>query len=304
MSIKLSGISKIYGEQHAVDDISFDAEPGQVIGLLGPNGAGKTTTMKILTCYIPATKGSATVCGYDVQTHPLEVRNKIGYLPEHNPLYKEMYVREYLELVARIFKIENKKARVEELIEMTGLTTESKKKIEFLSKGYRQRVGLAQAMMNDPEVLILDEPTSGLDPNQLVDIRALIKDLGKEKLVLFSSHIMQEVQALCDRVIILNNGKLVADDPIENLGGRVRGERQLQVDFKLKMPLAEIEKLEGILRIKEISGTSYQIFTEDKVDVREAIFDLAVEKGNKLLAMSQEDLSIESIFQSITNSEK
>jgi len=304
LSIKLSGISKIYGEQHAVDDISFDAEPGQVIGLLGPNGAGKTTTMKILTCYIPATKGSATVCGYDVQTHPLEVRNKIGYLPEHNPLYKEMYVREYLELVARIFKIENKKARVEELIEMTGLTTESKKKIEFLSKGYRQRVGLAQAMMNDPEVLILDEPTSGLDPNQLVDIRALIKDLGKEKLVLFSSHIMQEVQALCDRVIILNNGKLVADDPIENLGGRVRGERQLQVDFKLKMPLAEIEKLEGILRIKEISGTSYQIFTEDKVDVREAIFDLAVEKGNKLLAMSQEDLSIESIFQSITNSEK
>lgn len=301
MSIVLEGISKIYGSQKALDGVSFSAEPGEIIGLLGPNGAGKTTTMKILTCFIPQSEGSAQVCGYDVEKDHLDVRRHIGYLPEHNPLYKEMYVKEYLELIAKIFKIKSPASRISDLIEMTGLTKEQSKKIQFLSKGYRQRVGLAQAMMHDPEVLILDEPTSGLDPNQLMEIRALIKEVGKEKLVLFSSHIMQEVQALCSRVIILDNGKLVADDPISTLIGTGGGTQQLKVSFKSSMDHAKLKALSGVQAIERLGGNSYVIVADGDIDIREAIFDLAVADGNKIFSMAKEDKSIESVFQKITS---
>lgn len=304
MSLVLDGITKIYGAQHALDEISFCAKSGEIIGLLGPNGAGKTTTMKILTCFIPATKGNAEVCGFDVVKQPLDVRQHIGYLPEHNPLYLEMYVKEYLELIARIFKISKPQKRISELIEMTGLTREQSKKIQYLSKGYRQRVGIAQAMMHDPEVLILDEPTSGLDPNQLVDIRSLIHELGKEKLVVFSTHIMQEVQALCDRVIILDKGKLVADDPISALSQRVKGAMVLTVGFKDEIDLRKLENLEGLIEIKSIGQNEYKLTVDEQLDIREEIFDFAVANGNKILGMSQEKISVESVFQQITSNQK
>ena len=301
MSIVLEGISKIYGSQKALDDVSFSAKPGEIIGLLGPNGAGKTTTMKILTSFIPPSGGTATVCGYDVEKDHLDVRRSIGYLPEHNPLYKDMYVKEYLELIARIFKIKSPSSRISDLIEMTGLTKEQSKKIQFLSKGYRQRVGLAQAMMHDPEVLILDEPTSGLDPNQLMEIRALIREVGKEKLVLFSSHIMQEVQALCSRVIILDNGKLVADDPISTLIGAGSGASQLLVSFKSAIDEAKLNALTGVQGVTKIKGFDYSVLVDGDVDIREKVFDLAVAQGNKILSMAKEDKSIESVFQKITS---
>jgi len=304
MSVELQGISKIYGAQKALDNVSFSAQPGEIIGLLGPNGAGKTTTMKILTCFIPASEGTATVCGYDVTKDHLEVRRHIGYLPEHNPLYKEMYVKEYLELIARIFKIKKPSQRISDLIEMTGLTKERSKKIQFLSKGYRQRVGLAQAMMHDPEVLILDEPTSGLDPNQLLEIRAVIKELGKEKLVLFSSHIMQEVQALCDRVIILDNGKLVTDDPISTLVGATAGIYRMNVLFKNSMEYQKLMSIDGVSKIENEKGNSFSIYFDADKNVSEEIFDLAVNEGNKILRMAQEDKSIESVFQNITSKSK
>jgi len=216
MSISVESLTKVYGMQHAVDNISFSAKPG-VLGFLGPNGAGKSTTMKILTGYIPQTSGKASVCGFDVQTQPLEVKRSIGYLPESNPLYQDMYVRESLQFIADIHKIDNAEQRIEEVIELTGLTPEKHKKIGQLSKGYRQRVGLAQAILHDPQVLILDEPTSGLDPNQLIGIRQLIRDLGKTKTVILSTHIMQEVEAVCDHVVIINKGSIVADDTLEGL---------------------------------------------------------------------------------------
>ncbi|MEM6726745.1 MAG: ATP-binding cassette domain-containing protein, partial [Bacteroidota bacterium] len=214
MSVQVKGLTKVYDTQKAIDKVSFKAQKGEVLGFLGPNGAGKTTTMKILTCFIPQSGGTASVCGYDTAESPMEVRERIGYLPEHNPLYLDMFVWEYLQFIASMHKLKNPKARISEMIEMTGLEREQHKPIGALSKGYRQRVGLAQAMIHDPEVLILDEPTSGLDPNQLVDIRNLIKTIGQEKTVIFSTHIMQEVQAICDRVLIINKGKLVANDPI------------------------------------------------------------------------------------------
>jgi ABC-2 type transport system ATP-binding protein len=216
MSISVASLTKVYGKQKAVDNISFSAEPG-VLGFLGPNGAGKSTTMKILTGFIPQTSGKASVCGFDVETQPLEVKRSIGYLPESNPLYTDMYVRESLAFIANIHQIDNAEKRIEEIIELTGLTPEKHKKIGQLSKGYRQRVGLAQAILHDPQVLILDEPTSGLDPNQLIGIRQLIRDLGKTKTIILSTHIMQEVEAVCDRVVIINKGSIVADDTLAGL---------------------------------------------------------------------------------------
>ncbi|OOQ60985.1 ATP-binding cassette domain-containing protein [Mucilaginibacter pedocola] len=216
MSISVQGLSKTYGQQKAVDGISFNAEPG-VLGFLGPNGAGKSTTMKMLTCFIPQTAGTATVCGFDISKDPLEVKRNIGYLPESNPLYTEMYVKESLTFVAGIHGLHNPQQRIAEVIEQTGLGPEQHKKINQLSKGYRQRVGLAQAILHDPQVLILDEPTSGLDPNQLIGIRQLISDLGKTKTIVLSTHIMQEVEAVCNRVIIINKGKIAADDTLQNL---------------------------------------------------------------------------------------
>lgn len=218
MSIIIQNLTKIYGQQKALDNVSLEINKGEIVGLLGPNGAGKSTMMKIITCFIPQTEGSVKVCGEDILDSPMEVRKKIGYLPEHNPLYLDMYVREFLGFIAGIHKLgKNKNQRIEEMVEMTGLTKEVNKKIGNLSKGYRQRIGIAQAMIHDPQVLILDEPTSGLDPNQLIEIRGLIKNLGKEKTVLLSTHIMQEVEAICSRTIIINNGRVVADDETKHL---------------------------------------------------------------------------------------
>ena len=212
MSIKVNNITKIYGRQKALDNVSFTINAGEIVGLVGPNGAGKSTMMKIITCYLPQTSGNALVCGFDVVEHSIEVRRKVGYLPEHNPLYLDMYVKEYLEFISGIHKLgSNSKKRIAEMIDITGLEVERKKKIGALSKGYRQRVGLAQALIHNPEVLVLDEPTSGLDPNQIIEIRNLIKKIGKEKTVLFSTHIMQEVEAICDKVIVIDNGKIVAN---------------------------------------------------------------------------------------------
>ncbi len=217
MSLSVKNITKQYKKQIAVDDISFEIKSGEIVGFLGPNGAGKSTTMKIISCFIPPTKGTVTVCGFDVSNDDLKVKKKVGYLPESNPLYYDMYVKEFLNFIASLHKINNKKERIKEMIEMVGLQNEQHKKIGTLSKGYKQRVGLAQAMIHDPEVLILDEPTSGLDPNQIIEIRELIKNFGKDKTVLLSTHIMQEVESMCDRVIIINEGKLVADDSVESI---------------------------------------------------------------------------------------
>lgn len=218
MSISIQNLTKLYNEQKALDNVSLEINKGEIVGLLGPNGAGKSTMMKMITCFIPPTKGSVKVCGYDIFDNPMDVRKKIGYLPEHNPLYLDMYVREFLDFVAGVHGLgKQKKERIEQMVEMTGLTKEVNKKIGTLSKGYRQRVGIAQAMIHDPEVLILDEPTSGLDPNQLVEVRDLIKNAGKDKTVLLSTHIMQEVEAVCDRTIIINNGQVVADDNTKHL---------------------------------------------------------------------------------------
>ena len=249
MSIKVEHITKVYGEQKAVNDISFEVQAGEIIGFLGPNGAGKSTTMKILTCFIPQTGGKASVCGFDTEKQSMDVRKNIGYLPEHNPLYPEMYVKEYLEFAARLHNMKSPKKRIEEMIAMTGLTVEQKKKIGQLSKGYRQRVGLAQAMLHDPKVLIMDEPTSGLDPNQLAEIRSLIKNIGKEKTVILSTHIMQEVQAICSRVIIINKGKIVADDTVEGLKSHQKGMTLVQVEFKERIDKSLLSKINGIHKV-------------------------------------------------------
>ena len=304
MSIQVNNLSKIYGNQRALDDISFEARPGQILGFLGPNGAGKTTTMKILTCYLSQSGGEATVCGHDVATESLAVRKVVGYLPEHNPLYKDMYVREYLTFAGRANKVSNVKKRIGELIEMTGLGRESHKLIGALSKGYRQRVGLAQAMIHDPRVLILDEPTSGLDPNQLAEIRSLIKMLGKEKTVIFSTHIMQEVQALCDRVIIIDRGKLVADDPIERLRRRLSGDSSLLVSFDKPVDVEKLGRIEGVARVvTNPEAPHYRLYLAGKADARAGVFRFAVANQRLLLGMQREDLSVEEVFRALTSSD-
>ncbi len=302
MSVSVNNLTKIYGDQHALDGISFEARPGQILGFLGPNGAGKTTTMKIITCYLSQSAGTAEVCGHDVATASLEVRKLVGYLPEHNPLYKDMYVREYLQFAARANKITKAKSRIEELIEMTGLTRESHKLIGALSKGYRQRVGLAQAMLHDPKVLILDEPTSGLDPNQLAEIRALIKTLGQEKTVIFSTHIMQEVQALCDRVIIIDRGKLVADDPIERLQRRISGDSSLVVTFDKATDTKKLAQITGVSRaITNPQAPHYRLFLDAGTDARAEVFRFAVDNQLVLLGMQTEELSVEEVFRALTS---
>ena len=300
MSVIVENLTKIYGTQHAVDNISFEAKKGEILGFLGPNGAGKSTTMKMLTCFIPQSSGKASVCGFDVEKEPMEVRKKIGYLPENNPLYRDMYVQEYLLFIAGLHKVANKKAIVDEMIERTGLLPERHKIINALSRGYKQRVGLAQAMLHNPEVLILDEPTSGLDPNQLVDIRSLILELGKEKTVIFSSHIMQEVQALCDRVIIINRGKLVANDSIEDLRKKVAGEVIITVEFQGNVQASSLQKIKGVNTVKALNNNSFQLITSFDDDIRPDIFRFAVEKNLPLLEMHREISTIEDIFQKLT----
>lgn len=301
MSVKVEQLTKVYGTQKAIDQISFEAKKGEVLGFLGPNGAGKTTTMKILTGFIPPTEGTAEVCGLSVTDEPIAIRKKIGYLPEHNPLYKDMYVKEYLGFVAGMYSLPKSKQRIAEMIEMTGLQLEQHKPIRALSKGYRQRVGLAQAMLHDPEVLILDEPTSGLDPNQLAEIRALIKEVGKEKTVIFSTHIMQEVQAICDRVLIIRQGEIVANDAIEDLGTQVQSGTMVTLMLEQEVETKKLQKIAGVKSVKKIGDKHWELRANSKVDIRPAIFHFAVQQNWVILEMVESQLSVEDVFMRLTN---
>ncbi|MFA7379516.1 MAG: gliding motility-associated ABC transporter ATP-binding subunit GldA [Bacteroidia bacterium] len=302
MSVTVSNLVKVYGTQQAVDDISFTASKGSVIGFLGPNGAGKSTTMKMITCYLSATSGSIDVCGFNVEQNPMEVKKRIGYLPEHNPLYLDMYVKEYLEFVAGVHQLgKGIKAAVEQMVEVTGLTNEYKKQISALSKGYRQRVGLAQAMIHNPEVLILDEPTSGLDPNQIVEIRNLIKEAGKDKTVILSTHIMQEVQAMCDRVLIINKGKLVADSTSEELQKNATQEFTFTAEFKHPINVNLLRSIQGVRQVKA-DGNTKVVVTADR-DIREQLFAFAVEHQLVLLSVNMQDTSLEDVFRKLTGAQ-
>lgn len=302
MSVKVTDISKRYGKQLALNNVSITIDKGQIVGLLGPNGAGKSTLMKIISCFIPPTSGSASVDGFDVIENSMEVRRLVGYLPEHNPHYLDMYVREYLEFIAGLhfLKGNTAKKRIDEMIDRTGLNIEAHKKIGALSKGYRQRVGLAQALMHDPDVLILDEPTSGLDPNQLIDIRNLIKELGKEKTVLLSTHIMQEVEALCDRVIIINKGIVVADDKTENLK-KTRSENVLIVEFDTQIDHRQLLKILKLKEIRLVEGNKYILETSSpQNDIRQELMRWAIDNNINIKSMLQEAISIEEAFQRLT----
>ena len=300
MSVEVKNVTKIYGAQKALDNISFAVEPGNIVGFLGPNGAGKSTMMKIITCFIPQTSGSVSVCGYDVIDNPIDVKRQVGYLPEHNPLYLDMYVKEYLDFVGGVYKIENRKARVKEMVGMVGLGLEQNKKIGALSKGYRQRVGLAQAMIHDPKVLILDEPTTGLDPNQLEEIRSLIKNIGKEKTIMLSTHIMQEVEAICDKTIIVNRGVIVANDKTEELQTQQKKQIVLSVEFDRAAVLKDLKKIEGVIQVKNSVSNSW-LFEIEKDAVRNNIFQYAMQKEIVVLTMQKETQSLEAVFKRLTS---
>jgi ABC-2 type transport system ATP-binding protein len=301
MSIEVRNVVKVYGSQRALDNVSFEIKPGEIVGLLGPNGAGKSTLMKIITCFIPPTEGEVSVCGHDIFEASLQVREKVGYLPEHNPLYLEMYVREYLEFIAGIHKIKgNIHLRVSEMIDLTGLALEQKKKIGALSKGYRQRVGLAQALIHDPEVLILDEPTSGLDPNQIHEIRNLIRSIGATKTVMLSTHIMQEVEAICDRAIIIHKGKIVADDATKNLASSIRNKNRITVEFSGKITKDDLTHLPGVTLADQVNPNTWVIETDSSLDIREDLFKLAVKKDSGILSLNKEELRLEEVFQILT----
>jgi ABC-2 type transport system ATP-binding protein len=301
MSITVQNIVKKYGRQNALDDVSFTIKTGEIVGLLGPNGAGKSTMMKILTCFIPATSGKASVCGFDVVDQSIDVRRNVGYLPENNPLYLDMYVREYLDFVGGIYKISNRKARVEEMIEITGIELEQKKKIGALSKGYRQRVGLAQAMIHDPAVLILDEPTSGLDPNQLIEIRQLIQKIGTQKTVMLSTHIMQEVEAICDRAIIINRGQIVADDKTSELSKLVGSKLVVLVEFDKEANPQALRRIAGVSGVKNIKGNLWELESAANQDIRPDVFRFAVDNGLTVLSQQiKEQQSIQEVFQMLT----
>ncbi len=301
MSIQVEQVTKEYGTQKALNNISFSIGKGEIVGFLGPNGAGKSTMMKIITCYLPQTQGKVAVCGFDVEEDPLKVKAKLGYLPEHNPQYLEMYIKEYLEFVGGIYKIKNIKARVQELIDLVGLQKEQHKKIGALSKGYRQRVGLAQAMIHDPEVLILDEPTTGLDPNQIIEIRELIKSVGKEKTVMMSTHIMQEVEAICDRVIIINNGELVADKPTSELKNAANQTQQVRVVFGGGISKNQLKQIDGVKRAEQ-ENDAWIVESDAKEDLREAIFKFAVANQLVILEMNRNLYDLEQVFQQLTKS--
>lgn len=296
MSIEIKNISKSYGSQKALDAISFSVKKGEIVGFLGPNGAGKSTLMKILTTFISANEGSAKVNGYDVKVDPLEVQKSVGYLPEHNPLYLDLYVREYLAFNADVYKVP--KNRIDEVIALTGLTPESHKKIGQLSKGYRQRVGLATALLHNPEVLILDEPTTGLDPNQLVEIRDLIKNIGKDKTVFLSTHIMQEVEAICDRVIIINKGKIVTDNNIANLFIEAT-EQIIEVEFDKDILDSQLQQLPDIAK-SNLMGTTWTLTFNTNEDRRTQVFDFAQANGLKILQLSLKSKNLESVFREKT----
>jgi ABC-2 type transport system ATP-binding protein len=335
MSIEISNLTKLYGDQKAVDAISFTVRKGEIVGFLGPNGAGKSTTMKIITGYLGQDGGEAIVCGLSVRQQPLETKKKIGYLPEANPLYPDMYVREYLDFIADVHKVSDKKARIEAVISLVGLTVESNKKLGQLSKGYKQRVGLAAALIHDPEVLILDEPTSGLDPNQIIEIRDVIKKLGKDKTVLFSSHILQEVEALCDRVVIINRGKLVADNQLSQLRqenshtGRIRvsfkesaagtppGSGQPASDIHSTPPgqtspapstptgqtpeSSQLAQIPGVTEIIRLSPNEWELRTQEPDAVKKLLLTLALQNNWNIVSLQSENQSLEEIFRSLTN---
>jgi len=308
MSIEVTNLLKKYGEQKAVDGISFHVAKGEIVGFLGPNGAGKSTTMKIVTGYLKADAGNATVCGIDVQKGPLDSKRKIGYLPESNPLYYDMYVREYLDFIADVNQVSNKKKKMEEAIQTVGLNTESKKKIGQLSKGYKQRVGLAAALIHDPEVLILDEPTTGLDPNQIIEIREVIKQLGKNKTVLFSSHILQEVEAICDRVIIINKGTIVADDTLYNLQQKNKYQHEVVVNFQEPVDinlLASLQNVNGVIQLPPTNATGnaqYTLQTANPDSVRKQLLELSLQHNLNIVSLRSQSHSLEDIFRDLTTS--
>jgi ABC-2 type transport system ATP-binding protein len=299
MSIYVNNVVKSYGQQRALDGISFEVKTGEVVGFLGPNGAGKSTMMKILTGYLPQTSGSAAVCGFDVEKQTMQVKERVGYLPEHNPLYLDMYVKEYLSFVGNLHGVADLSSRVREMISITGLELEQRKKIGALSKGYRQRVGLAQALIHDPQVLIMDEPTTGLDPNQLEEIRALIKTVGRQKTILLSTHIMQEVEAVCDRIIIINQGKITADGKI----GELKDDRARQViivEFDQVTSKSSLKKIPGLLDAVLLSGNEWKIFTTPGGDIRKELFQYAVQNGLTVLKLAKEEQRMEDVFKEKT----
>jgi ABC-2 type transport system ATP-binding protein len=301
MSISVKNITKVYGAQKALDNISFEIAPGEIVGFLGPNGAGKSTMMKIITCFLPPTEGSVKVCGFDVTEQSLEVRGQVGYLPENNPLYTDMYVKEYLEFVGGIYKLKNLKARIDEMIELVGLTREYRKHIGALSKGYRQRVGLAQALIHNPSVLILDEPTSGLDPNQIVEIRNLIRDIGKEKTVMLSSHILPEVEAICSRIMIIDRGILKANDETRNVVEQSVSDRVLTVEFSDRIASSDLKEIAGVKSVKHIRNNLWAIQHGASDDIREAVFNYAVNHKVAVLTMQQAEKSLEEVFKELTD---
>jgi ABC-2 type transport system ATP-binding protein len=301
MSISITNLTKKFGEQTVLNNIHFEIGEGEVVGFLGPNGAGKTTTMRILAGALAYEKGQVKICGVDVNEHPLQTKSYVGYLPEQNPLYPDMYVKEYLLFVAETYGLGKEKyKRVNELIDLVGLRPEFQKKIGQLSKGFRQRVGLAQALIPNPKVLILDEPTTGLDPNQLEEIRNLIREIGKDKTVLLSTHIMQEIKAICNRVIVINKGDVVADySDLTKLKIFEENSYHLEVEFANEVPSEILEKLENVTNVKKITGTRFVVIASD--DIRTGLFDFAVKTNNKILTMNQIERSMEEVFKSLTN---
>ena len=302
MSIKVKSVTKLYGEQKALDDVTFDIHSGEVVGFLGPNGAGKSTMMKIITGFLPQTSGEVLVNEHNVIENSVEVRKLIGYLPENTPLYPEMYVLEYLKFVSNIYKLgKNTKFRIREIIGLTGLEPEQHKKIGALSKGFRQRVGLAQALIHDPEVLVLDEPTSGLDPNQIIEIRNLISETGREKTVMLSTHIMQEVEAICDRVIIINKGKIVADDEKDRIYSSLSGNvRTILVEFNEAPEKEKLESIDGVTRVALVKGHIWLVQSGSDLDLRKDIFDFAVQQNLTVLSMNKQEKTLEELFQELT----
>jgi len=299
MSIEIKDLVKIYGEQKAVDGISFKVDQGEIVGFLGPNGAGKSTTMKIITGYLGQDGGEVVVCGIPVDQHPLESRKKIGYLPEANPLYPDMYVREYLDFIAGVHAVPHRREKIESVIATVGLTPENKKRLGQLSKGYKQRVGLAAALLHDPEVLILDEPTSGLDPNQIIEIRDTIKKLGQNKTVLFSSHILQEVEALCDRVVIINKGKLIADSPLSQLRTANQGDA-VRVAFKEPLDAAQLQTLKDVTAVRQLSVHEWELTAAETGELKKQLLELALQNNWNIVSLQSENKSLEEIFRHLT----
>lgn len=302
MSIKAQNISKLYGSQRALNQVSFEIGSGEIVGFLGPNGAGKSTMMKIITCYLPANSGQVEVCGLKTTEASLAIRKKVGYLPEHNPLYLDMYVKEYLGFIAGIYKLPNKANRIKEMIGLVGLEREQSKKIGALSKGYRQRVGLAQAIIHDPEVLILDEPTSGLDPNQLVEIRKLIQDIGQEKTVMLSTHIMQEVEAICQRAIIINQGNIVADSSVAGLKSiQMDSQEILVVKFETDVKLKDLKALKGAKDIKQAADGAFELLFDTSTDLRKEVMKWSIDENQPIASLSKKEMNMEEVFKQLTS---